>query len=89
MAAGMTRLYSPPVKTAVSIPDVVFDAADRLAARLGVSRSELYTRALRSLLERESDHSVTVRLDDVYAEDAGGLADDLKQGQRRAVAERW
>jgi hypothetical protein len=76
------------MKTAVSIPDGVFDAADRLAARLGVSRSELYTCALRSLLERESDDAVTARLDDVYAQDPGGLADDLKQAQRGAVAER-
>ena len=34
------------MKTAVSIPDHVFDAAERLAEKLGISRSELYQRAL-------------------------------------------
>ena len=34
------------MKTAVTIPDPVFDAAEKLAKQLGVSRSELYARAL-------------------------------------------
>ena len=34
------------MKIAVSIPDPVFKAAERLAKRLGVSRSELYARAI-------------------------------------------
>jgi metal-responsive CopG/Arc/MetJ family transcriptional regulator len=35
------------MKTAISIPDDVFAAAERLARRLKKSRSELYSRALR------------------------------------------
>jgi metal-responsive CopG/Arc/MetJ family transcriptional regulator len=34
------------VKTAVSIPDDLFERADRVAARRGVSRSRLYAEAL-------------------------------------------
>ncbi len=55
------------MKTAVSIPDPVFDAAEELAARLRVSRSELYARALREFLEDRLERTVTERLDEVYA----------------------
>jgi len=41
------------MKTAVSIPDLVFEAAERLARQLGVSRSALYARAL---VELTSSH---------------------------------
>jgi metal-responsive CopG/Arc/MetJ family transcriptional regulator len=40
------------VKTAVSLPDPVFDRAERLAARLGVTRSRLYTVALEQYLDQ-------------------------------------
>ena len=44
--------YTRGMKTAISIPDPVFRSAERLAARLGLSRSELYCRALKDLLAR-------------------------------------
>ena len=59
------------MKVAVSIPDDVFARADELAERLGVSRSELYRRALDSLLEATRAQTITERLDEVYAENAG------------------
>ena len=58
------------MKTAVSIPDEVFQQADQLAQRINVSRSELYAMALRSLLA--TDAEVTEQLDRVHgADDAG------------------
>jgi len=54
------------MKTAISIPDPVFRSAERLAARLGVSRSELYCRALKDLLSRHDRAAVTAQLDHVY-----------------------
>src|SRR5689334_20092234 len=38
--------YTAHMKTAISIPDRVFTQADRLAKRLGLTRSELYARAV-------------------------------------------
>jgi metal-responsive CopG/Arc/MetJ family transcriptional regulator len=58
------------MKTAISIPDPLFQAADRLARRLGISRSELYRRAVRRFLEQHSHGVVREALDDVYGEDA-------------------
>ena len=47
-AASITVVILAAMKTAVSIPDDVFEQADRLAGELRVSRSELYATALRS-----------------------------------------
>jgi metal-responsive CopG/Arc/MetJ family transcriptional regulator len=54
------------MKTAISVPDELFEAADRLAARLGRSRSEIYASAVAEYLERHKFQGVTERLDAVY-----------------------
>ena len=54
------------MKTAVSIPDRVFQSAEKLAARLGVSRSELYAKALSALVEKHREDIVTAQLNEVY-----------------------
>jgi len=54
------------MKTAISIPDELFEAAERVADHLGVSRSELYRRALREFLEEHGDRAITEALDAVY-----------------------
>jgi hypothetical protein len=59
--------YACRVKTAVSIPDDVFEQAERLARRNNVSRSELYATALRALLA--DDAAVTEQLNRVYRGD--------------------
>jgi predicted transcriptional regulator len=56
------------MKTAISIPDDVFQEADRLAAESGQSRSQLYSRAVREYIARHSAERVTAALDKVYAE---------------------
>jgi hypothetical protein len=68
--AGHTGLYSVAMKIAVSIPDPLFEAADRLAAARKTSRSNLYAMALERLLAEEDDSAITDRLDAVYAADA-------------------
>jgi metal-responsive CopG/Arc/MetJ family transcriptional regulator len=77
------------MKTAVSIPDPVFQAADRMAARLRLSRSELYARALRRYLESDGDAEVTARLDAVYADVPSVLDPVLTELQRRSIDEAW
>jgi transcriptional regulator len=51
------------MQTAITIPDRLFTQADQLAIRLGVTRNELYLRAVAAL----SEDSVTEQLDQVYA----------------------
>ena len=49
------------VKVAVSIPEAVFEAAERVAERRRCSRSSLYTEALERLLAHEDSKEVTAR----------------------------
>ena len=53
------------MKTAISIPDDLFEDAERLAQRLGHSRSKLYSRALREFVARYEPDHVTEALDAV------------------------
>jgi hypothetical protein len=57
------------MKTAISIPDAVFEEAERLARSRGLSRSELYTRAILEYLSSNRFLGVRERLDAVYGKD--------------------
>ncbi len=59
------------MKTAISIPDPLFQAAEQLAAKMGLSRSELYRRAVTRYLASHSEFVVREALDKLYGEDAG------------------
>ena len=54
------------MKTAVSLPDDVFQAAEQIARRLGYSRSRLFTEAIRLYLDTRGGDAVTAALNDVY-----------------------
>lgn len=75
------------MKTAISIPDPLFEAAEQAARRRGCSRSQLYAEALERLLDGEPDDTTTTRLDAVYAEVPSHIDDDLIAAQRRAIGE--
>jgi hypothetical protein len=80
------------MKTAVSIPDHVFASAERLAARLGVSRSELYAKALAALVEKHREDVVTSQLNEVYSSqgEASSLDPDIAGLQSRSLPrEKW
>lgn len=62
------------MKTEISIPDSVFEAAEKLAHRIGVSRSRLYTNALKEYLEGHLNDSVTKKLNEVYPEESSCLS---------------
>lgn len=67
IANKYNRSYTQSMKTAVSIPDQVFDAAEQVSKRMGVSRSRLYTMAIERLVKRERSRDVQKALDAVYA----------------------
>ncbi len=60
------------MKAAVSIPDDVFEAGERLARRLHTSRSQLYARALADFVAQHDEDEVTAgmnrALDEVGSE---------------------
>lgn len=60
--------YTFGMKTAVSVPDEVFDEAEHLAKRLKISRSELYAKALAEFVSRHAPDAVTESFNRVCAE---------------------
>ena len=55
------------MKTAISIPDDVFEAAEIVARRTGMSRSQFFVVAVKEFLRQHGDKGVTEQLDEVYS----------------------
>ena len=75
------------MKTAVSLPDSLFEAAAGLAQKLGLSRSELFARALAAFLQAHDRSGVTQALDRVYSEEDSALEPALAHLQSAALSQ--
>jgi len=73
------------MKVALSIPDDLFESAETLVKRLGVSRSRLYASALAEYIAKHQTRKVTARLDAVYATEESGLDPSLRRAQARSL----
>ncbi|MHB1845991.1 MAG: ribbon-helix-helix protein, CopG family [Deltaproteobacteria bacterium] len=76
------------MKTAISVPDAVFDEAERLARKLGKSRSELYRDALSEYVARHEPARVTEALDALYGEPVSEEEDAFGRAAARRTLER-
>jgi predicted transcriptional regulator len=80
------------MKTAISIPDEIFEQAERLAKIRGWSRSELYANAVSTFINNERFLGVREKLDAVYGENTDDSAVDplLAYAQARSIPkEKW
>jgi hypothetical protein len=78
------------MKTAISVPNPVFEAAEDLAKRLGVSRSQLYTTAITRYMDSFDDEAVTQALNEVYADSTETIDPILMQMQMLSLpVEAW
>ena len=75
------------MKTAVSIPDAVFEKADRLARRTKRSRSELFSAALSEYVARHAPDEVTEAMNRVCA-DVGDQSDAFVAAAGRQALQR-
>lgn len=57
------------MKTAISIPDPLFEAAEKFARHKGLSRSQLYAIALQEYLQSHQPDQITQQLDAIYADE--------------------
>ena len=73
------------MKLALSIPDDLFDAAEVLGKRLGVSRSRLYATALAEFVTKHQSRKVTARLDAVYAAEESRLDPKIRRLQAKSL----
>ena len=79
--------YTDGMKTAVSIPDEVYEGAERLARQTRKSRSRLFSDALTEYLARHAPDEVTEAMDRACIE-AGEAQDPFVSAAARRSLER-
>jgi metal-responsive CopG/Arc/MetJ family transcriptional regulator len=78
------------MKVAISLPEPIFSAAEHLAGRLKVSRSQLYAQAIQEYLGKRQDAVITERLNAVYAVERSEIDAALMKAQLAAIRhEAW
>jgi metal-responsive CopG/Arc/MetJ family transcriptional regulator len=73
------------MKTAVSIPDDLFEGAERLARQTKRSRSRLFSDALREYLARHGPDKLTEAMDRAFAEIGKGEEAFVSSASRRIL----
>ena len=79
--------YTASMKTAISIPDRVFQDAERLAEKLRKSRSQMYSEAVAEYVARHAPDRVTEAMDRTLTE-VGEPADRFVRVAARRVLQR-
>ena len=78
------------MKVAVSVPDPVFEAAERVSRRMRISRSRFYAEAVEAYVKQHSEGEITEQLDRVYAEHASALEPAIESASLDVLRrERW
>ena len=73
------------MKVALSIPDELFESAETLTKRLGVSRSRLYATALAEFVAKHRGRKITDRLNAVYGSEDSRLPKAVRRLQSRSL----
>jgi metal-responsive CopG/Arc/MetJ family transcriptional regulator len=73
------------MKIALSIPDELFESAETLGKRLGVSRSRLYATALADFVAKHRGRKVTDQLNAVYGTEESRVEPRVRRLQRRSL----
>jgi len=74
------------MKVAVSVPDNIFEAAERLAKQRSVPRSQIFSEALAAYIESRGSEAVTSKLNEVYGEQAIVVDPCLAQAQLDSIS---
>jgi metal-responsive CopG/Arc/MetJ family transcriptional regulator len=78
------------MKITLSIPDDLFETAETLGKRLGLSRSRLYATALADYVAKHRGRKTTDRLNAVYADQPSHVDTPVRRAQRRSIeSDRW
>ena len=82
------------MKTAISLPDDLFEEVEQLAEELHLSRSRIFTEAVRDYIDRRRDLKIFRALNRAYSEAETEQETTLrkqskKRYARRLKAEKW
>ena len=74
------------MKTAISIPDELFEKVDELAAESHRSRSQIFADAVRAYLDQRKSESMLKALNEVYSEVETGEEASVRKGAKKRYA---
>lgn len=77
------------MKVAISLPDSIFEAAEVIRGRLGLSRSRFYAKAVEAHVQTYQADEIREALDEVYGSESSGLDPVLTLLQADALREDW
>jgi metal-responsive CopG/Arc/MetJ family transcriptional regulator len=78
------------MKTAISIPDSLFEVVEETAKKMGVSRSKLFSLAVKEFLKDRNMKNVTNRLNECYKKDSSKLNKSIESAQLSSISkEEW
>ncbi|MCA9999859.1 MAG: hypothetical protein KDE56_29050 [Anaerolineales bacterium] len=78
------------MKTAISLPDALFERAEQIAQVMEISRSQLYATALEEYLNKHDAKRITQIYNEVYADEPSEFDPVLMQLQVESLSkEEW
>ena len=77
------------MKVAISVPDPLFEAAERMSKQLRLPRSQLYARALEMFVKSHRNAGVRESLEAVYGCESSELDPMFEDLQAEALREEW
>ncbi len=77
------------MKIAISVPNPIFEAAERMAQRLSMSRSQLYSQAVETFVKAHCGEDIRQALEAVYGSEPSELDPVMEQLQFEALREEW
>jgi metal-responsive CopG/Arc/MetJ family transcriptional regulator len=78
------------MKVAISLPDSLFEAAERLANELDKPRSQLYAEAIAQYVGNYDNSEITKKLNALYATESSSVDEALQSAQLEALSdETW
>ena len=54
------------MKTAVSLPNILYEKAEKTASYMGIKRSKLFSMALEEFIEKHNGQMITEKINEVY-----------------------
>ena len=75
------------MKTAISLPDSLFERAERVAQAMKLNRSQLYAQALEAYLDRLDPEEITAAFNEVYSVESAALDPRLWEMQLASLSE--
>jgi len=78
------------MKTAISIPDEIFNEAELYAKNNGISRSQLFTLAVKYFVKNNQKNTITQKLNEVYSKGSEALEGGMQKMQFMSLErEEW